>query len=295
MARLRRIVLPGIPHHVTQRGNRRERVFFEEGDYALYLDLLSEAAARSHVAIWAYCLMPNHVHIIAVPSDEDGLRRTFRYVHRHYTGYINARMRVTGHLWQGRFSSVAMDEAHLVCALRYVALNPVRARAGRSSGRMAVVEHQGARRRQERCLCRCGAGAGARRRLRGLPGRALRRGADLCRAAQGRKRRPGSKEWLADVEARTGLTLAPGKRGPKPKAIRGYCTCHRNSTFHPLIASTQGVIPASTARVAAHELGHSIMGTDDDGPGRMNNVRQNENAIMRPLGEPERTQYERPH
>jgi putative transposase len=128
MGRLPRIVLPGVPHHVTQRGNRRERVFFEDGDYALYLDLLSDAAAQARVAIWAYCLMPNHVHIVAVPSDEDGLRRTFRYVHRHYTGYINARLRVTGHLWQGRFSSVAMDEAHLVCALRYVALNPVRAK-----------------------------------------------------------------------------------------------------------------------------------------------------------------------
>jgi putative transposase len=104
MARLPRIVLPGIPHHITQRGNRRERVFFEDGDYALYLDLLSEAAARAQVAIWGYCLMPNHVHIIAVPSDEDGLRRTFRYVHRHYTGYINAWMRVTGHLWQGRLA-----------------------------------------------------------------------------------------------------------------------------------------------------------------------------------------------
>ncbi|WCM27830.1 transposase [Sphingomonas sp. QA11] len=121
-------MLPGLPHHVTQRGNRRERVFFEESDYALYLDLLAEAAPRSQVAIWGYCLMPNHVHIIAVPADGDGLRRTFRSVHRHYTGYINARMRVTGHLWQGRFSSVAMDEAHLVGALRYVALNPVRAR-----------------------------------------------------------------------------------------------------------------------------------------------------------------------
>ena len=72
--------------------------------------------------------MPNHVHAIATPSDPDGLRRTFRYVHRHYTGYINARLRVTGHLWQGRFSSVAMDEPHFVTALRYVALNPVRAR-----------------------------------------------------------------------------------------------------------------------------------------------------------------------
>ena len=87
MARLPRIVLPGVPHHVTQRGNRRERTFFEDGDYELYLDLLlSDASRRASVEIWSYCLMPNPVHIVAVPSDEDGLRRTFRHVHRHYTG-----------------------------------------------------------------------------------------------------------------------------------------------------------------------------------------------------------------
>jgi REP element-mobilizing transposase RayT len=80
MARLPRLVLPGIPHHITQRGNRRERTFFEDGDYALYLDLLAQAAGQARVAIWAYCLMPNHVHIIAVPEDVDGLRRTFRFV-----------------------------------------------------------------------------------------------------------------------------------------------------------------------------------------------------------------------
>src|SRR3546814_18635443 len=84
--------------------------------------------------------MPNHVHIVLVPEDEDGLRRTFGDLHRRYTGYINARMRTTGHLWQGRFGSVAMDEAHLVTALRSVAHNPVRDRlekratAGRCSG-----------------------------------------------------------------------------------------------------------------------------------------------------------------
>ena len=128
MARLPRLVLPGIPHHVTQRGNRREQTFFEDGDYELYLDLLADAAGRAHVEIWGYCLMPNHVHVIAVPQDADGLSRAFRYVHRHYTGYVNARQRWTGHLWQGRFSSVAMDEPHFVTALRYVSLNPVRAR-----------------------------------------------------------------------------------------------------------------------------------------------------------------------
>lgn len=98
MARLPRLVLPGIPHHVTKRGNRRERTFFEDGDYALYLDLLADGAQRAGVAISSYCLMPNHVHIVAVPSDEDGLRHPFRYVHRHYTGYINTRLYVTGHL-----------------------------------------------------------------------------------------------------------------------------------------------------------------------------------------------------
>jgi len=77
MARLARIVIPGLPHHVTQRGNNRNRTFFEEDDYALYLDMLAEASARARAEVWAYCLMPNHVHIILTPADEDGLRRTF--------------------------------------------------------------------------------------------------------------------------------------------------------------------------------------------------------------------------
>ena len=124
---------------MTQRCNRREPTFFEDGDYALYLDLLADAAARANVAIWSHCLMPNHVQIIATPADEDGLWRTFRYVHRHYMGFIDARLRTTGHLWQGWFDSVAMDEAHFVTALRYVALNPVRARLASLGHDVAVT------------------------------------------------------------------------------------------------------------------------------------------------------------
>lgn len=219
MARLPRIVLPGIPHHVTQRGNRRERVFFEDDDYELYLDLLSDAAMRSGVAIWSYCVMPNHVHIIAVPSDEDGLRRTFRYVHRHYTGYINARLRVTGHLWQGRFSSVAMDEAHLVSALRYVALNPVRARLvaraedWRWSSTRALVEGESDGRVDVApALERVGDFATFLGEVfdEAMTYAALRKAESVGRPV-------GSKEWLEDMEARTGLILAPAKRGPKPK------------------------------------------------------------------------------
>jgi len=122
------LVVPGIPHHVTQRGNRRETTFFGDGDYRLYRDLLGAAAAKAGAAIWAYCLMPNHVHVIVTPQDEDGLRRTFGELHRRYTAHVNARHRWTGHLWQARFGSVAMDEDHLIAAIRYVSLNPVRAR-----------------------------------------------------------------------------------------------------------------------------------------------------------------------
>ena len=128
MSRLARLVAPGFPHHVTQRGNRRATVFFEDGDYALYRDLLAERCRKASVACWAYCLMPNHVHLILVPATADGLARAIGETHRQYTGFVNARARWTGHLFQGRFSSVVLDDDHLMLAARYVALNPVRAR-----------------------------------------------------------------------------------------------------------------------------------------------------------------------
>ena len=128
MVRLPRLVLPGHPYHVTQRGNRRLQTFFEDRDYALYRDLLAEGARKAGSEIWCYCLMPNHVHLIVVPADEDGLRRTFADAHRRYTRHINFRHGWTGHLWQGRFGAVAMDEEYLANAVRYVSLNPVRAR-----------------------------------------------------------------------------------------------------------------------------------------------------------------------
>ena len=99
MARLARLVLPGIPYHVTQRGNRRQPTFFEDGDFALYRDLLAEGARRAGASIWAYCLMPNHVHLIVVAADADGRRRAFADAHRCYSGFINARQRCTGDLW----------------------------------------------------------------------------------------------------------------------------------------------------------------------------------------------------
>jgi putative transposase len=80
------------------------------------------------VEVWAYCLMPNHVHLILTPHGEDGMSRALGEAHRRYTSFINARGRWTGHLFQSRFASVAMDESHLRSAVSYVSLNPVRAR-----------------------------------------------------------------------------------------------------------------------------------------------------------------------
>lgn len=128
MARMARVVIPRYPHHITQRGNRRQETFFCNNDYLLYIELMAEWCARCQVAIWAYCLMPNHVHYIAVPQSEDGLRRAIGEAHRRYTRHINFRENWRGHLWQGRFASYVMDEQYLLAAARYIELNPVRAK-----------------------------------------------------------------------------------------------------------------------------------------------------------------------
>ncbi|HYE47275.1 MAG TPA: transposase [Caulobacter sp.] len=127
MARLARIVVPGCPHHVTARGNRREPIFFEDGDQDIYRDILAEQMSKAAVEVWSYCLMPNHVHLILCPSSEDGLAVALGAAHRRWANFINARGRWRGHLFDGRFASVPMDEGHLISAVRYVALNPVRA------------------------------------------------------------------------------------------------------------------------------------------------------------------------
>jgi putative transposase len=138
MARLSRVVVPGVPHHVTQRGNRRMAIFSEPSDYELYRDLVAERLTRHGVVCWAYCLMPNHVHFILAPPEGDAstaaaaISRSVGEAHRRYTAFVNARARVTGHLFQGRFGCVAMDDAHVLTALRYLAFNPVRARLSQS-------------------------------------------------------------------------------------------------------------------------------------------------------------------
>lgn len=127
MARIPRIVVADVPHHITQRGNRKQRTFFLDEDYRLYLSLMAEWCQKHSVEVWAYCLMPNHVHLVAVPKTDDGLRRAIGEAHRRYTRHINFREGWRGHLWQGRFHSFPMDISYCLSAARYVELNPVRA------------------------------------------------------------------------------------------------------------------------------------------------------------------------
>jgi putative transposase len=218
MTRIARIVLPGVPHHVTQRGNRRERVFLHEDDYALYRDWLAESCRRFGVRVWAHCQMPNHVHLILTPADASGLGLALARAHRLYAGFVNARARQTGHVFQGRFGSAPMDEGHLIAAVRYVALNPVRARLvahAQDWPHSSVGAHL---RGQDDALVR----------TRPVLDR-IARFADLLQTeaddpAFGALRRSeligrplGSTGFIRNAELMLGRTLAPGKRGPKPK------------------------------------------------------------------------------
>ncbi len=127
MARQARVVLPEYPHHITQRGNRRQDVFFQPSDYQYYLKQLKINCDKHQVDIWAYCLMTNHVHLIVSPQEEGALSKAIGETHKNYTKMINKRKQWSGFLWQGRFSSFPMDESYLLRAAAYVELNPVKA------------------------------------------------------------------------------------------------------------------------------------------------------------------------
>jgi putative transposase len=224
MARLARIVVPGVAHHVIQRGNRQLDVFFEHADYEAYLGYVSAGCARAGVRCLAWCLMPNHVHLILVPQDEDGLRVALSEAHRRYSRRINAAHGWSGFLWQGRFSSYPMDDAHLVTAIRYVEMNPVRAglvkapqdwrwssvRAHIDNKPDGFTDLKGTEglHRNWRAKLRHGLEAGD---LTPEQAKAIE--------AHARTGRPlGSAAFVEGLESATGRELKPQKRGPKPKA-----------------------------------------------------------------------------
>ena len=127
MPRRSRFVIPRVPHHVTQRGNHRENVFFGPGDREFYLWLLNVYARKYGVEIYAYCLMTNHVHLVVVPSNARTMHRALRAVHSQHAQRVNRMAGRSGHLWQGRYFSSPLDANYFLNAVRYVELNPVRA------------------------------------------------------------------------------------------------------------------------------------------------------------------------
>lgn len=219
MPRIARLVVPGYPHHITQRGNRRQPTFFSRRDYQTYIDLLAEGLVDSGVDVWTYCLMPNHVHLILVPGAPDGLAKLLRDTHARYARRINQVHDWRGHLWQERFHSFVMDERHLLAAARYIELNPVRAQLCRrpeawpwSSARAHLND------RPDKLLCD--------QTLRSLV-RDWRQYLDQVESkkmirslhrhsANGRP--AGNDRFIDELEALTGRSLRLKKRGPKSRS-----------------------------------------------------------------------------
>jgi len=217
MPRIARVVVPGEPHHVTQRGVRSMRVFFGDHDRQAYLDLVREHFDAHDVEVRAWCLMTNHIHLIAVPDSCEGLAAAIGQVHQRYTRMINFRQKKRGYLFQGRFHSCVMDEPYFLSAVAYIELNPVRAKMFAnawdypwSSARF----HVGLRKSD--ALVR-------RRDLLGMESkwRAYLRGeqehVEFLRRKTRTGRPCGQNAYVKRIEARTGRNLTPKKPGPRPK------------------------------------------------------------------------------
>jgi putative transposase len=215
MPRMARIVIPDVPHHVTQRGNRREDVFFADEDRRRYLLLLLEYSQKHALDVWAYCLMTNHVHFVAVPREENSLAATFKPVDMRHTQHVNRRLHATGHLWQGRFYSCPLDDEHLWEAVRYVERNPVRAGMAKRAEQYpwsSAAAHCG--RRADPLVS---GGLEARGVVDDWP-RWLRQGDDektlkLLRLRTRTGRPAGDAAFVARLEELSGRFLAPRKAG----------------------------------------------------------------------------------
>ena len=216
MARLARVVVPGMQRHVSQRGNRGQRTFFGDHDDAAYLELMGEWCKERGVGIWAYCLMPNHVHLIATPKTKDALRLAIGEAHRRYTRRVNSREGWRGHLWQGRFASFVLEQPYLLAAARYVELNPVRAglatapREYRWSSARAHLRGKDDRLVHVRPLLEL---AGSWRRL--LAAALSEDELQQFRSHQRTGRVLGSEKFQARLEKKLGRVLRRQKPGPK--------------------------------------------------------------------------------
>jgi putative transposase len=219
MARIARVVAAGVPHHVVQRGNRRQTVFFGTADYKAYLRTMAMWCKQERVEVWAHCLMSNHVHLVAVPEGEQGLARAIGEAHRRYTVRVNQRENWRGYLWQGRFSSYPLDEQYLLAAVRYVELNPVRARLVERPWQYAWSSAAAHLRKRDDVLVRVKPMLSRVADWREyLSTEQDSTDIEVLRRHLRTGRPLGSTEFVESLEARIGRALAPHKRGPKPRA-----------------------------------------------------------------------------
>jgi putative transposase len=225
MPRIARIVYPGVPYHITQRGNNRQDIFFVDDDREAYLEILGREAARYGLEVLGYCLMTNHVHLVAVPHATESLAKAVGRTDFLYTRYINRLHGRSGHLWQNRFFSCALDEEHLWPALVYVDRNPVRAGLVRqaddwpwSSARVHLGKADAAGLVDRAAWAKRAAGVAV--------AALLRRDEDAemlgrLRAAARTGRPLGSDAFLAKLERALGRRLRPGPLGRPKKPRKG--------------------------------------------------------------------------
>ncbi len=218
MARMARVVIPKFPHHVTQRGNIRQKTFFKDSDYSYYLELMSKYSKAVNTQIWAYYLVPNHVHRVMVPAQKDGLRATLGEAHRRYTRHINFRHGWRGHLWQERFHSFMMDEDYLLATVRYMENNPVTARLCEkatqwrwSSARAHIMKQDDTLVTVKPMLERVNDWASYL-----SDSRSNRENQALIQQHTRTGRSLGSKEFISKIELLTGKVLSRRKPGPTP-------------------------------------------------------------------------------
>jgi putative transposase len=219
MPRIARVVVPGLAYHVTHRGNRRNNVFFEPRDRLVYKTWLSEYAARYDLEVWAYCLMNNHVHLLVVGHQPDSLSLTIGRTHGRYAQLQNRGHDWSGHFWANRFYSTPLDNRHLLAAVKYIELNPVRAGFVE---RVEEYEWSSARSHalgvEDTLLSSFRpfpsmVGDWSRFLASGLEQETLQK----LRENTSTGRPTGSEAFIAVLEARLGRTLACQRRGPKPR------------------------------------------------------------------------------
>jgi putative transposase len=220
MPRIARVVIPGCPHHVTQRGNHGHRVFFNDSDCELYLKLLQKYFEKYQVGMVGYVLMSNHTHLILIPTRTNSLAKGVGLLHNDFSRWQLIRQNTKGHLWQSRFFSTPMDEDHFWEALRYIELNPVRAGIVRnawewpwSSARAHVTGIDTTGMLQMDLWSKNFYG----KQWKEFLAEGLREDEEIehIRISTRTGRPLGSKDFINKLEKMTGRTLSPGKRGPK--------------------------------------------------------------------------------